>query len=235
PITDTFFTRATIASFQQDGYVTRTFDGKDLGDKDVIATRLAARWLATDNVELNVNFDYSRERENGNPYVLTGVQPINIGILTGGGPSMTLAANTLAAQLATGGPASFVGGDFFDVTDPTGFPFQFLECFTAAQQGNPLCINQFYIDDGSKKENFGTDPSFQKLDVWGASATLDWELNDSLKIKSISAWRNFEGHFEGDQDGSPVRVSYLIDIYQHEQWSQELQLLGNSFDDRLEW
>ena len=235
PFGDKFFARLSAATFLQDGYVTRVVDGKDLGDQDVVALRGALRWLPNDNLDINWSVDYSRERENGNPFVLTGIQPLNVGILTGGGPSMTLAANTLAAQLATGGPASFPGGEFFNVLHPSGFPFQFLSCFSPSNANNPVCFNQQYIDNGDKKLNYSSDPSYQKLDVWGTGLTVDWQINEKLKVKSISSMRGFEGDFEGDQDGSPIRVSYLIDIYQHEQFSQELQLLGTSFADRLDW
>ena len=235
PITDNLFARFNIASFNQDGYVIRTFDGLDLGDDGTIATRVALRWLPSDNFEVNFTGDYSRDRENGNPYVLTGLQPINIGILTGGGPSMLLAANTIAAQLGTGGPASFVGGEFFDVTNATGFPFNFLACEAPNNVTNPLCANTSYIDDGSKNKNFSTQPSVQELDVWGAALTVEWDINDTFKLKSISSWRNFEGFFTGDQDGTPVQISFLIDIYQQEQLTQELQVLGTGlFDNRLD-
>ncbi len=235
PFGDKFFARLSAATFLQDGYVTRVVDGKDLGDQDVVALRGALRWLPTDNLDISWSVDYSRERENGNPFVLVGIQPLNVGILTGGGPSMTLAANTLAAQLASGGPATFPGGEFFNVIHPSGFPFQFLACFSPENANNPVCFNQQYIDNGDKKLNYSGDPSSQELDVWGTGLTAEWQINDKLKVKSISSLRGFEGHFEGDQDGSPIRVSYLIDIYQHEQFSQELQLLGTSFADRLDW
>ena len=235
PFGDKFFARLSAATFMQDGYVTRVVDGKDLGDQDVVALRGVLRWLPNNNLDINWSVDYSRERENGNPFVLTGIQPLNVGILTGGGPSMTLAATTLAAQLATGGPPSVLGGEFFNVLHPSGFPFQFLACFSPQNANNPVCFNQQYIDNGDKKLNYSSDPSYQKLDVWGTGLTVDWQINEKLKVKSISSMRGFEGDFEGDQDGSPIRVSYLIDIYQHEQFSQELQLLGTSFADRLDW
>ena len=235
PLSDKFFARLSAATFNQDGYVTRVLDDKDLGDQDVVALRAALRWLPNDNLDINWAVDYSTENENGNPFVLTGIQPLNVGILTGGGPSMTLATTTLGAQLATGGPASFPGGEFFNVLHPSGFPFQFLACFSPENANNPVCFNQQYIDNGDKKLNYSGDPSYQKLDVWGTGLTVDWQLNENLKVKSITSLRGFEGNFEGDQDGSPIRVSHLIDIYQHEQFSQELQLLGTGFAERLDW
>ena len=242
PLTDKFFARLSAATFNQDGYVTRVADGEDLGDQDVVALRGALRWMPNDKFDINWSVDYSSENENGNPFVLTGIQPLNLGLFfpdgspnPNGAPSMTLAANTIAAQLASGGPASFPGGEFFNVIHPSGFPFQFDACFRPENANNPVCYNQQYIDNGDRKLNHSGDPSTQDLDVWGTGLTVDWQITDKLKLKSISSLRGFEGHFEGDQDGSPIRVSYLIDIYQHEQFSQEVQLLGTSFADRLDW
>ena len=233
PLADNLFGRFSLATFQQDGYVKRVFDGKDLGDQDVFAGRGSVRWQPAADLDITLSGDYSRERENGSPSVTTGIQPMNVGLATGGGPSMTLAANTIAAQLANGGPPSFVGGAFFDVTQP--LPFQFLACEQPANFNNPFCYNSRYIEDGKKKYNYGTDPSEQELDVWGFSGVVEWDITDNLAAKSITALRGFDGYFAGDQDGSPVRVSYLIDIYEHEQISQELQLLGTSFADKLDW
>ena len=65
PISDNLFGRINVASFNQDGYVTRVFDDVDLGDDDTVAVRGALRWLPSDNVEINFSGDYSRDRENG--------------------------------------------------------------------------------------------------------------------------------------------------------------------------
>lgn len=235
PITDQLFARFNIASFNQDGYVIRVFDGLDLGDDNTIATRAALRWLPTDDLEINLSADYSRDRENGNAYVLTGIQPISVGLVSGGGPSQVTANNTIAAQLQNGGIVP--DGVFFNpVNPPTGFPFNFLACEDPANFDNASCFNTRYIDDGSKRLNFGTDPTTAELDVWGIALTIDFNINDKLKLKSISSWREFDGFFEGDQDGAPQRVSYLIDIYDQKQITQEFQLLGTGFfDDRLDW
>ena len=234
PLADNLFGRFSLAAFQQDGYVKRVFDDKDLGDQDVFAGRGSVRWQPADNINITLSGDYSRERENGAPTVTTGIQPLNVGITTpGGAPSMTLAANTVVAQLANGGPPSFAGGTFFDVLQP--FPFQFLACEQAANFNNPSCFNSRYIDDGDKKYNYGTAPSEQDLDVWGFSGVVEWDITDTLAVKSITALRGFDGYFVADLDGAPMRVADLIDTYDHEQISQEVQLLGSSFQDRLDW
>ena len=54
-------------------------------------------------------------------------------------------------------------------------------------------------------------------------------------FKSISSYRTFDGYFSNDNDGAPQRISLLIDIFEQDQLSQEFQLLGNAFEDKLKW
>jgi iron complex outermembrane receptor protein len=235
PLTDNLYSRFNVASFKQDGYVTRVADGIDLGDDDTIAARAAFRWLPTESVTVDLLVDYSRDRENGPASVLTGLQPINFDLATNplGAPSMLVAANTIAAQLAIDPDALDTGGgEFFDTAQE--FPFQFLACFEPQNANNPFCINEQWIDPG-RRLNYGTDPTFADLDVWGAAATIEWRINDDLTLRSITSHREFDGDFSGDEDATPIRGALLIDTYEQEQFSQELQLLGSGFADRLQW
>jgi len=234
PLSDSLLTRVSLASFNQDGYVERVFDGKDLGDDDTIAARLSTLWLVNDDVEVSFAFDYSRDDENGPPMVLTGIQPINEGFFgPGGAPSMTLFQNTVLAQIAAGGIVP--GGEFFDPAAASGFPFNFMACFDPSNLNNPSCFNQKYIQPEGGTKNYGSDPTKSELEVWGGSVTVNWEINDRLTFKSITAYRTFDGEFFNDNDGGPQNVSQLIDIFDQEQVSQEFQLLGSAFDERLNW
>ena len=214
PLTDTLFTRFTAASFQQDGYVTNTFNGRkqDLGNDNTIAARFAARWIPTDALEFNLSIDYSRDRENSQPYLPVGIAPVN----SGPAPSMVLFHNAFLS-----GPGLAAGGN----------P---LACFLPANANDRSCYNAQWIDP-TRKTVSSDAPLYSNLDVWGASLTIDWKLNDSLRLRSITAYRTFEGEWSSDPDGSPLVISSAIDIYDHEQVSQELQLLGELFDRRLEW
>ena len=57
--------RASLASFTQDGYVMRPFDGKDLGDQDNITGRLAFLWEASDSLTVNLALEYAEDKSNG--------------------------------------------------------------------------------------------------------------------------------------------------------------------------
>jgi len=73
PITDRFFSKITLASFNRDGYLERLDDGKELGNNNSDAGRLALRWLATDNLEFNFSLDGTRAREHGPALRLLGI------------------------------------------------------------------------------------------------------------------------------------------------------------------
>ncbi|MGH8248837.1 MAG: TonB-dependent receptor, partial [Gammaproteobacteria bacterium] len=100
PLTDRFFSKFSAASFQQDGYVTRPFDGEELGNDDTVAARAAFRWLPMDGLEINFAGDYSRDDENGAPDILTGFDPAGPPPPF---PPSQVVFNNLVADLFSGG------------------------------------------------------------------------------------------------------------------------------------
>ena len=54
---------------QRDGYVERAFDGEDLGDEDMYTGQVALRWKPSDAFSLTLRGDYTKEDENGSPFV----------------------------------------------------------------------------------------------------------------------------------------------------------------------
>ncbi|WP_321395549.1 TonB-dependent receptor [Emcibacter sp.] len=77
-------------------------------------------------------------------------------------------------------------------------------------------------------------PADDELDVYGVSLTSDFGLGN-MDLKLITAYREQSGVSGQDFDGgsSPI-LNQVIDSSQ-DQFSQEIQLTGTSFDDRLEW
>jgi iron complex outermembrane receptor protein len=80
-----------------------------------------------------------------------------------------------------------------------------------------------------------TGPSLSDLDMWGVSANISKKLGDGLSIKSITAYRDEDAQFGQDQDHSPFRYLETTNDNQHDAFSEELQLNGASFGDRLDW
>lgn len=59
---------------------------------------------------------------------------------------------------------------------------------------------------------------------WGLSGTLDWDLSDTLALKSITAYRHMNPVQWLDADGSELEIADVWATWVHEQWSQEVQL-----------
>jgi outer membrane receptor protein involved in Fe transport len=88
---------------------------------------------------------------------------------------------------------------------------------------------------GSKDETFANGPSFARYDNWGASITIDWIINDDMTLKSITGYRGIDWKVGTDLDGIPESIQEVTDHQEQEQWSQEFQLTGKAFDDRLSY
>jgi iron complex outermembrane receptor protein len=69
PLGGDWSARVALGMKQRDGYVTRAFDGKDLGDEDMRTGQVAVRWQPSDAFKLTLRGDYTKEDENGSPFV----------------------------------------------------------------------------------------------------------------------------------------------------------------------
>jgi iron complex outermembrane receptor protein len=81
----------------------------------------------------------------------------------------------------------------------------------------------------------GTGPDFSNLDLYDVAGTFNWAITDNISLKSISAYRHFSSDFGRDSDSSPILYNSTTDNYGEAQVSQEFQLTGRSFADRLKW
>jgi len=88
---------------------------------------------------------------------------------------------------------------------------------------------------GDKDTTYANGANFARYNAWGTSITLDWDINDNMKLKSITGWRGIKWDVGTDLDGTPESQQEVTDEQQQEQVSQELQLTGKAMDDRLDW
>jgi len=219
PISDTFAARFSLASLQQDGYVRRT-DGIDLGNDDTLTGRAAFTWLPSDRLTAEISIEATRDRENGPAMELIGIDFTDLsqlqGVVLAPPPPMAFIHNVTAAAVAPGVPCA--------ATDPAGNGVTF----------NPAianCYDSRYI--GNDGVNEGTAPAYSESDLLGTSVTLTYDLSETLELKSITAWRDLKSEFARDGDHSPARISQFYDDLEQQQFTQELQLLGNY--DRMNW
>jgi len=69
PLGGNWSARLALGMKQRDGYVTRVSDGKDLGDEDMQTGQVALRWKPSEAFSLTLRGDYTKEDENGSPFV----------------------------------------------------------------------------------------------------------------------------------------------------------------------
>ena len=230
PLSDKVFMNATVAKFDQDGFVVNPLNGMDTGDDDTFAMRGALRMQLNNNVEINISGDYSRDRENGQARVTTQNPDRVVSYAPG---QSVFNHNVLIGANSPFHPANGGRG----LNNP-GTPFvrDFNNC--DATPPNPAgttsgCANANNIALG---KNTSTMPTYSDHDIYGFSGTIDWQISDNLEIKSITAYRNVDSQFAHDGDSTPYYLSWVRDeIYTQEQFTQEIQLLGTAVNDRLQW
>jgi len=88
---------------------------------------------------------------------------------------------------------------------------------------------------GNPYTNYSTGPNQSDLNAWGTNLTVDYELNENVAMKSITAYRAFDAHFGRDGDGSPLNYVHTDDTQTQSQFSQEFQISGVAADEKLRW
>lgn len=110
----------------------------------------------------------------------------------------------------------------------------FFEPYTGFGSADACFGPQWFEGSIGRFRNAGSDPSFSESSIWGASLDLNYDLGN-VQMRSITAYRSIKSEFANDFDGTPIAIASLVDSFDQEQISQELQVLGQAFDDRLNW
>lgn len=99
--------------------------------------------------------------------------------------------------------------------------------------------NRLPYDDrfltGDIDKSYANGNNYSKLKSYGGSLTLQYDLSDNIALKSITGYRELHWNVGTDLDGSPL--NFLHTSFTTDQWqfSQELQLLGNALDKKLNY
>jgi iron complex outermembrane receptor protein len=194
PINDQWSARVALGSRQRDGYVTRVFDGQDLGDENMYTGQAALRWEPASSMTLTLRADYTEEDENGSPFVFL---------------TMNEAATFVgAASIAAGCPNILDGLPPPLLVGPLDDP----RCGNDAQALGPFT-------------NGGTYPAHSSLNNGGVSLVAEWDVNDVLSFKSITAGRKLEWTGSRDADNTPLLILHTNYASESDQISQEFQAL----------
>jgi iron complex outermembrane receptor protein len=74
-----------------------------------------------------------------------------------------------------------------------------------------------------------------RTEVWGSNFSVDWTISDSLTIKSITAYREFDSNWVTDNDTSPISLVSGAEHIFNDTLSQELRLNGIAFQEAVDF
>ncbi|TPG16409.1 TonB-dependent receptor [Sphingomonas koreensis] len=193
--------------------------------------RVKLKWKITPDVTFRLTGDFTNDDDQSTGSQLLALKPglkdvYNSCITT---PVAVLAAGPLNAICNTprGLPAATVPGFTNNVLPPLGGVN-----VDADPTNNHLVFDERFFSPRIDT-SYGTGAGYSKIKTFGFSGTLDAQLTDTLAIKSISAYRNLDSRFALDVDGSPIAMGDHAFTMHQQQESEEVQLLGNFFEDRL--
>ncbi len=106
-------------------------------------------------------------------------------------------------------------------------PLALLNCLTDPDYG------PWYMTD-DPYTSYATGPNYFRLDGWGVAFNAYWNRG-TWGIRSISGFRHQRNTYGVDFDGSPINVFEADTLEESDQFSQEFQLNGLAFADRLNW
>ncbi len=124
--------------------------------------------------------------------------------------------NATVASLVEQNPNSLIG-----LYNAVGFLSGLYGPYSADVPDNPFVTN-------------GTGPDVNDLDLWGTALTVTWE-SERLTLKSITAYRELDADFGIDADHTAIQYQEVLNRDSQDQFSQEFQLTGIGFNDRLDW
>ncbi|WP_238388280.1 TonB-dependent receptor [Sinimarinibacterium sp. NLF-5-8] len=94
--------------------------------------------------------------------------------------------------------------------------------------GNPFWDSVSPFVDRERQDHAQVDaPSGEHLSINGHALTFNYDMDSNTTVKSISGYRQMKWNDSLDLDGSPTPLAWTQRLTDYEQFSQDLQVLGN--------
>jgi len=202
---DKLFVRGSVTYETRDGYVHDQYLDERFADHQFLGGRGALRVLPRDDLEFTVTYWQSKEDERN-----------------------------LRAECRVN-PRTPADYDFIANTELGTVASAFF---------SPAFGYSSFSDECNKSHEYDTSTDLESnsaLDSRKVNGTAIWDSPEipyvgSVTVKSITGFQSLEQDLNLELDSTAWRVlgSVIRDV-KHQQFSEELQFLGQSFDDRLDW
>lgn len=234
----------SFTNFSHADYSTGTRQSPD----DNLSLRGKLHWDNGGSFRATVSGDYTRQLSAGqnnsllavsfppgpfaptNPFPGTGINPVAPvgGVLFGG--LYNFCINNNPAQIAARGATAICGA-----RGTSANPGGLLAPLAGVNvDGNPLNDRLPWdgrFITGDPDTTYATGPTLNDLKAYGFTGNVEFDLSESLTLRSITAYRGTNWTAGSDLDGSPLSILELTFTQNQEQISQELQLLGTDLMD----
>jgi len=180
------------------------------GGQKALALRAAARWLPTPDIEVNLVADVLADDSESPAETLMYVDPRGYS-----GPATT--ANPLGQTAAWNYQTNLPRyGVVYDDRFLPPNHYQTYATFTDLLSGH-------------------VNPAISTTHSWGVQGDVQWQLGAGLTLRSITAYRQYNGEFSQDQDLTPLNLQTLYHHLYHHQFSEEVRLSGQALSGRIDW
>ena len=207
-------------------------DYRTMGGQEILAGRAALKWEPTDQLEINVAADYTRERSEAIPTVLIAAS----------------AAGANFQPLAPGRTTAVGGTPFLVGTDGNPVPFdcRFVPAgpYSCDTGGNlngwdPRFVSYSnFLDNMTPTVQAPFKPYFAlpitEFNGWGFMGDLTYEISDNFELVYIGSYREYNSKFGQDQDASPLPIAQLDNELNHYAFTSELRLNFEAADGLVE-
>ncbi len=252
PLTDGLAASVSFATKNRDGYVKRIpFPGASNFDSTPITNYKAAgygnigygteggdnswnlrgklRYDNNANFRVTLSGDYMKVDQSQLANRLIGTTPA---VFAG---TYNCAIQAVVAGNCGGGPPSFayiggIGGLTSIFDNPTVFGVN----VDANPNNNRLPYDDRFVTKDIDT-SYANGNNYSKLTSYGGSGTIEFDLSDTVMIKSITAYRELHWNVGMDIDGSPLNFLHTSFTMNQYQFSQELQLNGSALDKTLNY
>lgn len=219
------FATDSYTSFNEVGYHTADREG----DEDMRTARVKFKW-DTSSATVRLGADYTRVDQSAVPTAVLGVRagPNSLAGLYNfciGTPTDIIGFAGLEAVCGAGGTPLNPGS-----RQP---PLAGLN-FDGDPSNDRLPFDDRWVTTDIDKSH-ATGNSFSELENWGVSGTVDVDLTSSLTLRSITGYRDLDFSAGIDADNSPLAILHISNSVQQHQFSQEMQLIGNLPDSRVNY
>ena len=255
-VTDTLGLRIAAKAAYRDGFGTNQAPvavggGNDQNDDNTESFRASILWMPSQRTSVKLVSDYTDMQRTGAPSVLTAATGADF--FNGGAATL----GPVGASLAIRDPAVLgqIGGLIAGNPVLLGAGFGQLGCIFIPGMGrHPDCVaisnigasflNSAFvgsadIQDGASNNlnglfNNGETGMYGDGSYFGLGLTIEHDF-DAFTLRSITGYRDGENVLSTDIDGTFLSLLHPNAVQESESFTQEINLLGDAFEQRLDW